>query len=45
MIFEAYRLLHTGRPGPVLIDFPENVQVQKSFSPTLFLYSSCVAAS
>lgn len=25
-VFEAYRLARSGRPGPVVIDFPENIQ-------------------
>jgi acetolactate synthase-1/2/3 large subunit len=32
-VFEAFRLLHSGRMGPVVIDFPENIQPKPVSNP------------
>jgi acetolactate synthase-1/2/3 large subunit len=36
VIHEAFYIARTGRPGPVLIDLPKDVQVGKSTSPAAF---------
>jgi len=36
VIHEAFYIARTGRPGPVLVDLPKDVQVGKSSSPAAF---------
>ena len=36
VIHEAFYIARTGRPGPVLVDLPKDVQVGKSTSPAAF---------